>query len=67
MARVLEAITQLEPVIFDGTPHNPHEQAVEDAVGLYKTNACDGVIAVGGGSSIDLASRGAAGDARRTA
>ncbi len=31
MARVLEAITQLEPVIFDGTPQNPDEQAVEDA------------------------------------
>lgn len=54
MARVLEEITQLEPVIFDGTPQNPHEQSVEDAVGLYKANACDGVIALGGGSPIDL-------------
>ena len=54
MARVLEAIVQLEPVIFDGTPQNPDEQAVEDAVALYKANGCDGVIALGGGSPIDL-------------
>ncbi|MEO8188406.1 MAG: iron-containing alcohol dehydrogenase [Burkholderiaceae bacterium] len=54
MARVLDTITQLEPVIFDGTPQNPDEQAVEDAVALYKASACDGVIALGGGSPIDL-------------
>ena len=35
MARVLEALGKLQPVIFDRTPQNPDEQAVEDAVALY--------------------------------
>ena len=27
---------KLQPVIFDGTPQNPDEQAVEDAVGAVR-------------------------------
>jgi len=54
MARVLATIDELQPVIFDGTPQNPDEQAVEDAVALYQVSDCDGVIALGGGSPIDL-------------
>lgn len=45
--------------IYDGTPENPTEQAVNDAMALYRDNDCDGIIAVGGGSSMDLA-KGAA-------
>lgn len=45
--------------IFDGTPENPTEQAVNDAMALYRDNDCDGIIALGGGSSMDLA-KGAA-------
>ncbi len=41
--------------IFDRTPSNPTESAVRDAVEAYRAHNCDGVIAVGGGSSIDLA------------
>jgi 4-hydroxybutyrate dehydrogenase len=41
--------------VFDATPPNPNEAAVREAVGMFNENACDGVIAVGGGSSIDLA------------
>jgi alcohol dehydrogenase class IV len=41
--------------VFDATPPNPNEAAVRAAVELYRTNGCDGVIAAGGGSSIDLA------------
>ncbi|MGF6643232.1 iron-containing alcohol dehydrogenase [Paraburkholderia sp. GAS82] len=44
-----------EPSIFLDTPPNPNERAVRAAVAMYKENQCDGVIAVGGGSSIDLA------------
>jgi 4-hydroxybutyrate dehydrogenase len=44
-----------EPPIFLDTPPNPNERAVRAAVAMYKENQCDGVIAVGGGSSIDLA------------
>ncbi len=41
--------------VFDDTPPNPHEGAVRAAVELYRREACDGLIALGGGSSIDLA------------
>ena len=54
MACVLAAIEEFQPVIFAGTPQNPDEQAVEAAVALYTASGCDGVIALGGGSPIDL-------------
>ncbi len=41
--------------IFDATPGNPNEAAVRAAVALFKGGECDGIIALGGGSSIDLA------------
>lgn len=41
--------------IFDGTPENPTEAAVKDAVSAYQDAGCDGVVAFGGGSSMDLA------------
>ena len=44
-----------ELIIFDETPPNPTEGAVEAALALYKERECNGLIAVGGGSSIDLA------------
>ena len=44
-----------EPAIFLDTPPNPNERAVRAAVAIYNQSQCDGVIAVGGGSSIDLA------------
>jgi len=39
---------------FDGTPANPTESAVRAALTQYRDNDCDGIIALGGGSSIDL-------------
>ncbi|MBA2412478.1 MAG: iron-containing alcohol dehydrogenase [Burkholderiaceae bacterium] len=54
LPRVLDAIGEFDPVVFDGTPQNPDEEAVEAAVVLYKARGCDGVIALGGGSPIDL-------------
>ncbi|MDM4765159.1 iron-containing alcohol dehydrogenase [Pelomonas sp. SE-A7] len=41
--------------IFDATPSNPTEAAVRLAVEQYKSAGCDGLVAIGGGSSIDLA------------
>src|SRR5471032_1260844 len=41
--------------VFDRTPSNPNETAVREAVQMYRQHECDGIIAVGGGSSIDLA------------
>ena len=44
-----------EFTVFDGTPSNPTERAVRAALALYVEHGCDGLIAVGGGSPIDLA------------
>jgi len=41
--------------VFDATPPNPNEQAVRMACRQFKEGSHDGIIAVGGGSSIDLA------------
>jgi 4-hydroxybutyrate dehydrogenase len=54
--KVLDALGQGASVpMYDRTPPNPNESAVRDAVALYQQSECDGIIAVGGGSSIDLA------------
>ncbi|EOH6072805.1 iron-containing alcohol dehydrogenase [Burkholderia cenocepacia] len=53
---VLDALASATPVpVYDGTPPNPNEAAVRDAVAAYRDGNCDGIIAVGGGSAIDLA------------
>ena len=41
--------------IFDGTPANPTETAAKQALAAYREGGCDGIVAVGGGSSMDLA------------
>ena len=53
---VLSSIVQdPEPTIFDETPGNPTEEVLEAALALYGERGCDGLLGVGGGSSIDLA------------
>ncbi len=42
------------PVFLD-TPPNPTESAVLAALAMYKAEDCDGIVALGGGSPIDLA------------
>jgi 4-hydroxybutyrate dehydrogenase len=51
----LAALKPLAHAVFDQTPSNPTEAAVRAAVQCYRDNGCDGLVAVGGGSSIDLA------------
>lgn len=41
--------------IYDETQPNPTVQNVEAALALYKEHNCDGLIAIGGGSSMDCA------------
>lgn len=53
--RVREAWPGADLPVYDGTPPNPTEAAVRDAVAVYREHGCDGLVAVGGGSSIDLA------------
>lgn len=40
--------------VFDDTPGNPTERAVLAAFAVYEAEGCDGVIALGGGSAMDL-------------
>jgi len=44
-----------EEQIFDETPPNPNESMVRKAAQIYSEGGFDGLIAVGGGSAIDLA------------
>jgi len=56
LARVTDAIGDAADArVWDGTPPNPTEDAVMLAAQVYRDSACDGLVAVGGGSSIDLA------------
>ena len=51
----LDALRDMPHAVFDGTPSNPTEAGVRAAVQALREGACDGLVAVGGGSSIDLA------------
>ena len=55
LARALQALGDLPHAVFDQTPSNPTEAGVRAAAEVYRAEACDGLVAVGGGSSIDLA------------
>ncbi len=56
LARVLRdgGLSQETP-LFDGTPENPTEAAAGACRALLRERGCDGIVAIGGGSSIDLA------------
>src|SRR4051812_14622658 len=41
--------------VFDDVPSNPTEAAAHAALARYRDHACDGLVALGGGSPIDLA------------
>ena len=45
----------VEYVVYDGTEPNPSIENIEDARQLYVDNACEGLIAFGGGSPMDCA------------
>ena len=53
--KALAALPGLKVSVFDQTPSNPTEAAVRAATAIYKQDGCDGLIALGGGSSIDCA------------
>jgi 4-hydroxybutyrate dehydrogenase len=55
LQRLHDALGDLPHAVFDGTPSNPTEAAVLQAVQAYRGHDADGLIALGGGSSIDLA------------
>jgi hypothetical protein len=53
--RALATLAAKPYAVFDATPSNPTERAVRAAVEVYRAERCDGLVAIGGGSSIDLA------------
>ena len=55
LQKALDALPGMTVAVFDQTPSNPTEAAVRAATEVYKAQHCDGLIAVGGGSSIDCA------------
>ena len=55
LQQALDALPGMAVAVFDQTPSNPTEAAVRAAAALYRAHSCDGLIAVGGGSSIDCA------------
>jgi hypothetical protein len=55
LQKALDALGDLPVTVFDQTPPNPTEASVRAAHEVWQANQCDGLIAVGGGSSIDLA------------
>jgi len=50
-----QALLPARTPVFLDTPTNPTEEAVHGALALYRDHACDGIVALGGGSPIDLA------------
>jgi len=55
LQKALDALPGMTVTVFEQTPSNPTEAAVRAAAALYQAHGCNGLIAVGGGSSIDCA------------
>ena len=55
LAQALAGLGEVPHAVFDRTPSNPTEAAVRAATEQYVREGCDGLVAIGGGSSIDLA------------
>jgi alcohol dehydrogenase class IV len=49
------AESNIQTALFDGVLPDPNIECVENAKDFYISNECDGILAVGGGSSIDTA------------
>src|ERR1700694_3460805 len=52
---IIDKIGLEHPIVFDQVETNPTEAMAVEALGIYINSGCDGIVAVGGGSPIDLA------------
>ena len=52
---IIEKLGIKSPVVFDQVETNPTEAMALGALEAYRKSGCDGIVAVGGGSPIDLA------------
>lgn len=57
MDNLMEALTNkgIQYFVYDRTVPNPTIDNIEEALEMYRSNHCDGIIAFGGGSPIDCA------------
>jgi alcohol dehydrogenase len=57
LAKLTPAIEQagIGYAVYDGVVGNPRVETVNDGLAEYRKNGCDGLLAIGGGSSIDTA------------
>ncbi len=55
LASRAQALMPAGAPVFADTPPNPTESAVKAALAVYRAEGCDGIVALGGGSPIDLA------------
>jgi alcohol dehydrogenase len=46
-------INDISVIKWSGVVPDPTDVSVDDAVGIYQANNCDGIICIGGGSAID--------------
>ncbi|HOO57618.1 MAG TPA: iron-containing alcohol dehydrogenase [bacterium] len=53
--RAVEQIGKDRVVVFDQVPSNPPYQVMDECAEIIKKENCDTVVAIGGGSSIDVA------------
>src|SRR6185295_3957397 len=54
-AQALLEKSNIRVIVFDNVQPDPTLQNVEDGLALLRAGNCDGIVAVGGGSSIDCA------------
>src|SRR5947209_7602110 len=47
--------SDVEPVVFDKVRANPGVELVDEGATEYRSQGCDGLVAIGGGSSMDTA------------
>src|SRR5690606_3101160 len=55
LERLLAALSEAPAGVFTETPANPTERAAAAAADAYRASGADGIVAFGGGSSMDLA------------
>ena len=54
LQRALDTARPIHPVVYQGTSENPNESNLLECMDIWRDKGCDGVIALGGGSPIDL-------------
>jgi alcohol dehydrogenase class IV len=53
--KLIAALGRTPAGVYADTPANPTERAAKDAIAVYKQSQGDGIVAFGGGSSMDMA------------